>query len=176
MNGVLGMQQMDQSLVNELWHVVLGEVDRIKRVFHRDGGGGTSRSAAMAHADGRTVSCILDVHLSDGSYAVYHVKATKKAQFQKGPEISVSYDKYYHDNENFWEGQLNDRSNAVVIDNKHYRIGPEDAKGSRGHGGSRFVIEFNDETVITTTNLWYQGVIPPGLRHKFPNTARFQTR
>lgn len=170
------MQQMDQSLVNELWQKVLHESDRIRRVYHRDGGGGSSRSAAMAHADGRTVSCILDVQLPDGSHATYHIKATKKAQFQSGPEISVSYDKYYHDNVRFWEEQLKDRNDAVVIDNKHYRIGREDAKGSRGHGGSKFVIEFNDGTIITTTNLWYQGVIPPRLRDKFPNTARFQTR
>lgn len=168
------MQYMDQSLVNQLWQEILQEVERIKRIYHRENHG-SSRSPAMAHSDGRTLSSILDITIEDGSHVVYHVIARKKADFQIGPEVQVSYDKYYHNNDKYWELQLSDRNDAVVIDHVHYRIGPEKSNGSRGFGGRKFLIEFNEGggKVISTTNLWYQGPIPPAHWDKFPDNARF---
>lgn len=78
----------------------------------------------------------------------------------------------------FWERLLeNDlkRSQQVaIIDGHHYVIEPEDDKsGSRGFGGDKFVIHFNDGREVVTTNLWCQGEIPENYKDKFPNNANF---
>jgi hypothetical protein len=166
------MQYMDQSVVNELWLEILQEVDRIKRVVEPNGRG-SSRSSAMAHSDGRTLSAILDFLQPDGSHTAYHIMAVKKLPYASGPDIKMSYKKYYHNAEDYWDMQLEERSDAVVINHTHYRIGSQDAKGTRGFGGREFVIELDDGQIIRTTNLWYQGPIPPAYWDRLPNNAKF---
>jgi len=63
-------------------------------------------------------------------------------------------------------------ANRVVIDGEHYMLGDNTA-GMKGFGGRRFDIEFFDGRRVTTTDLWFQGVIPPKWRERFPDNARF---
>ncbi len=72
----------------------------------------------------------------------------------------------------FWGEQLDDRSNAVVCDGTHYRIGDEKKGGSThsGFGGSRFTFTSLTGKVVTSTNVWYQGVIPAFARPSLPDT------
>ena len=75
---------------------------------------------------------------------------------------------------NFWLDQLQNRSNAVVINGSHYRIGstPYPAKGY-GFGGDEFRIKLNTGEEIRTKDLWHQGEIPETMLHLFPNTGRW---
>lgn len=168
------MQYMSQEMVDVLWPHILAEVDRIKQIEHKDNDG-SSRSEAMAHSDGRTLSVILDLSLDDGSHVVYHIMATHKTFAQQGPNIKLKIKKYYHNAEDFWNMQLEDRSNAIVIDHKHYRVVPETSQTRiRGFGGRKYTIQLlEDLSLIRTNNLWYQGVIPPALWPLFPDNARF---
>jgi len=48
----------------------------------------------------------------------------------------------------------------VIINGDHYHIRPDnDGPGARGHGGREFIITFHDGRVVTTKNLWNQGLI-----------------
>lgn len=78
----------------------------------------------------------------------------------------------------FWDSKLaiKDDARTVRVDGEHYWIGDENAPkyaGSRGFGGSRFVIVFHDGRRVVSTNLWTQGVIPPSYRDRLPDNARF---
>lgn len=110
--------------------------------------------------------------LTDGSEMVYTIVATLSRTDTAfisvlGPIVD--------NNDEFWAQQLSDRSNAVVIGNQHYRIGDENSPSFlRGHGGREFQFRMLDTgQVVTTTNLWSQGTIPPAWRSKFPPTAEF---
>src|SRR5262245_32252638 len=75
----------------------------------------------------------------------------------------------------FWLGKRD--AGGLVIDGEHYQVGPEDAVFPfRGSRGRRFVIETNDGRKIETTNLWWQGAIPPRFRKLFPDNARIIER
>jgi len=77
----------------------------------------------------------------------------------------------------FWEDMLQykDEPSTAIIDGWHYSIGSDTTSNKmfKGHGGRKFVIEFDDGRKVTTTDLWAQGSIPEKLRHKFPNNAKF---
>lgn len=76
----------------------------------------------------------------------------------------------------FWDDQAADRSNAVVIDGRHYRIlPPEPYTPMAGFGGHRFRIRLHDGRLVETSNLWTQGEIPDDRRTEFPDTAVFET-
>lgn len=63
---------------------------------------------------------------------------------------------------------------AVVIKGHHYYISDENpALRPRGFGGTKFVIQFNDGRLVTTTNLWHQGEISRYWLPKFPDNAVF---
>lgn len=78
-------------------------------------------------------------------------------------------------NNKFWEDQLSNRTNAVVIDGDHYRIGDENApEWSKGMGGDEFrILVHKTKKLIITTNLWHQGTIPEEYLKKLPNDASF---
>ena len=61
----------------------------------------------------------------------------------------------------------------AIIDGTFYSIGDEDAEGSRGFGGDKFVINFKDGRKVTTTNLWCGGNISEFWKPRFPNNADF---
>jgi len=63
---------------------------------------------------------------------------------------------------------------AVIVDGVHYVIGPEKSGSFRGFGGAHYTIEFFDGRAVNSTNLWYQGEVPPEFRAQMPNNARFK--
>lgn len=59
---------------------------------------------------------------------------------------------------NYWNNKLN---NAIVINGKCYHVGEENnSKYFRGMGGAKYTIKKKDGTIIHTTNLWQNGIIP----------------
>lgn len=80
---------------------------------------------------------------------------------------------------NHWQNQLEaDKERGdykwAVIDGGHYVIEDEDDSDPfRGFGGRKFIIIFEDGTIVRTTNLWFQGHIPPEWKEQFPNNATF---
>lgn len=114
----------------------------------------------------------------------YTVDCTRKIGQEDGTdqqyEITVQIVKSVDSHDEYWAKQLSDRSNAVVIDGVHYRLGkgtgPRDA---RGFGGRRWEIQYlpaDDEDApepLVVNDLWYQGPIPPKHRPNFPDNARF---
>ena len=73
-----------------------------------------------------------------------------------------------------WEGRAN--PNHLVVDGRHYVIGPVRPPGYRGFlgfGGRRFHIRFHDGREVVTHNLWTQGVVPREWRDRLPDTAEF---
>lgn len=77
----------------------------------------------------------------------------------------------------FWIEKIGikDRSNVVRADGGHYIIGDE-SETIKGFGGHEFIIQFNDGRRVTTTNLWFQGEIPPGFKEELPDNAVFLKR
>ena len=76
----------------------------------------------------------------------------------------------------YWSNKVCDKDcpHSVRIDNRHYQIGQEDApKSTKGFGERPFTIQFFDGRVVTTTDLWCQGVIPQCWRQQLPNNAEF---
>jgi len=63
---------------------------------------------------------------------------------------------------------------TAVVDGSVYHIAEEGVTGmSQGFCGRKFVIEFDDGRVVTTTNLWYRGKVPEAFAAEFPNNAVF---
>lgn len=87
-------------------------------------------------------------------------------------EIRIEIVKSVNSHDGYWRDQLRDRSNAVVINGVHYRIGPPGGE-FRGFGGRRYDIEYLDGRRVTTHNLWYQGPIPPKYLDQIPDNARW---
>jgi hypothetical protein len=77
----------------------------------------------------------------------------------------------------FWDDQLADRSNAVVIGSVHYRIGKHIANikpSLLGFGGRHSTIRMIDTgEIIETNDLWHQGTVPEEYRELMPNNAEF---
>lgn len=65
-------------------------------------------------------------------------------------------------------------SNSVRVKHRHYQIGPETGpKQWRGHGGSKFIVRFNDGREVVSTDLWHQGTIPEYFWDRLPDNAEF---
>ena len=62
---------------------------------------------------------------------------------------------------------------VAIIDGTLYTIEDEDAKGMRGFGGAKFVINFKDGRKVTTTNLYCGGHISEYWKPQFPDNADF---
>ena len=73
----------------------------------------------------------------------------------------------------FWLGKLiiKDQPYTVRADGNHYMIMAEKDTGMRGYGGHKWIITFKDGRVVTTTNLWHQGVIPKHFQDRLPDNA-----
>lgn len=74
---------------------------------------------------------------------------------------------------NFWRKFI-DEPDGIRINHVHYMVKDENQSGSpssRGHGGARFDIQLHSGQRITTTNLWYQGEIPPHFHSRLPDNA-----
>lgn len=76
--------------------------------------------------------------------------------------------------------QRGNKAEVVIIQDEErgpicFCICPEDPeeKVFRGFGGRRFRIRYKDGTIVTTTNLWHNGVVPENFRHLLPVNAEF---
>lgn len=86
----------------------------------------------------------------------------------------------------FWKSKIKqwkDDKNWVVIDGTSYHIQSSVPEGTfnknmnfLGHGGSKFFIKRNDNTVIYSNNVWCQGDIPEHFKNLIPNNAVFITK
>lgn len=74
---------------------------------------------------------------------------------------------------NVWdERSRNIKKNNIIANYTWYTLGDEDGTGPfRGFGGNQFQFLKNDDVLITSTNVWYGGEIPPRWRDKIPNNA-----
>jgi hypothetical protein len=61
-----------------------------------------------------------------------------------------------------------------TFDGIHRTIGDERARGSRGHGGRKFVVVFIDGRRVESTNVWFQGSIPEHFRARLPPNATIE--
>ncbi len=75
----------------------------------------------------------------------------------------------------FWASQLVETSDRVVVNGRHYWVGPRSTgpKHCKGHGGHEFHITFHDGRKVVTDNLWCQGAIPECFRDRLPDNATF---
>lgn len=76
----------------------------------------------------------------------------------------------------FWVEKIEIKNDDDVarINGEHYVIGDEkDNGGFRGFDGRKFTILFFDGRYVTTTNLWFNGVIPESFRKLLPDNAKF---
>lgn len=74
----------------------------------------------------------------------------------------------------YWR-TLAETPGVVTADWHRYEIGddrPGLSGSSRGFGGRRFVVRFDDGRVVETSNLWTQGIVPEWFRDRVtPNAA-----
>jgi len=79
----------------------------------------------------------------------------------------------------FWGEQLDNRTNAAVINGEHYRIGTERVgrpADVRGFGGRTYHLRnLATGEVTTTSDLWWQGLIPNFALPQFPDSHEFVT-
>lgn len=74
----------------------------------------------------------------------------------------------------FWKEIIAEKDKHTIINGECYAIGDEKDKSYfRGYAGRKFKIQKDDNTVIETTNLWYQGVIPEEFRNELKDNAKF---
>ena len=75
----------------------------------------------------------------------------------------------------FWNEkiEIKDNTNIARIDGDHYTIAPDSNDYFKGFGGRKFTIEFNDDRIVETKNLWHQGTIPESHKDLLPNNAKF---
>lgn len=78
-------------------------------------------------------------------------------------------------NDDFWNSQLEDRSNAAVINGQHYRLGTAPKGGKHnGMGGQHTRIKlWSTGEILETYDLWHQGTIPAAYAEVLPNNASF---
>ena len=100
----------------------------------------------------------IEAKLPDGSYKKYHFK------------IEITEDSH----DDYWLNYLKDvDGRRAVIDGTHYVVSPDDPRGFQDMAEREFIIEFFNGDVVTTHNLWYQGVVPPKHRGVYPDNAKF---
>lgn len=66
--------------------------------------------------------------------------------------------------------QPENRHRMFVFVGRCYTIG-EPGQRFPGFGGRRFLVNFSDGTIVETSNLWTQGIVPAHLRARMPDSA-----
>ena len=155
-----------------IWEGILKLVDELP-----PGDGGSGRSAGEFTET--PVGAGLDA-TGRAEYTTYNADGTKNVY-----EITVQVAKRVDSNDEFWGMQIEDRTNALVINGKHYRIGKNNGRtardvGFKGFGGRKFEVVYLDGQAdrgnpFTVDDLWFQGAIPPKFRElaEFQDNARF---
>lgn len=68
-----------------------------------------------------------------------------------------------------------DPNKHAIINGRWYTIGQEEGDKNgfgRGFGGYKFIIQFDDGRVVTSTNLWHGGKISSKFIEQLPNNAK----
>lgn len=74
----------------------------------------------------------------------------------------------------FWNDQLSDRKDAVVINGSQYRSGVEYPRKGHGMDGRHFkIIRLDTGEVIDTNDLWHQGTVPKEYKGILQDNAKF---
>ncbi|GGX26811.1 hypothetical protein [Streptomyces chryseus] len=152
---------------NALWQGVLSVVDSLKVT---EPGHFSSRDAAHYSDDETSVLCEMKMGQDDGTSTIYRITVSVEATEDSADDFWTGHSPHPH----IYSLPADaDESRRVVVDGKHYTIGPG---GSGGFGGRRWDIEFFDGRKVTTHDLWSQGTIPPKHRERYPDNARFAPR
>jgi hypothetical protein len=169
---------MDAELSAEailLWEAVVAERSRISQSLRGQWASSTSEHAYFTSAED-AASGLLHLRMLDGSSRVFRVVARRGWPSQ---EIEVTVDRWYHNDEEHWQGVLSEplAANQVIIKAELYEIRPDapaDTPGyCLGYGGAKHVIRFHDGREVTTRNLWHCGTVPPVFRDRLPDNASF---
>jgi hypothetical protein len=153
-----------------IWDAILKLVDSLP-----DGRGGTSRSR------GRFVKGYGD-SVETGPYERFSATSEFKQYNVRGDGVDDVYDievtvtKRHSTDDTYWNQQLADRENAIVINGVHYRVGSRNrVQGPfKGFGGRRFDVQMLDGgAILHIDDLWHQGPIPPKFRELLPDNARW---
>jgi len=144
-------------------HAINGAYD-----YLRDRVSGGSGRGIIEHREGPD-----GAQISSSALTVFEEDGTKTVR-----TVTVVVETTTDNNDGYWDDQARDRSNALVINGQHYRIGRDNGRTTqtafRGFGGRKFDIEYlAGGQRITVDDLWYQGPIPPVHRDRFPDNARF---
>lgn len=77
---------------------------------------------------------------------------------------------------NFWkekyQNHIEDPKHQIICEGRAYFIQKEDTL-LKGFGGSKFVIKFDDGSIVETTNLWHNGEVPKRFRPMLPDNCKF---
>ncbi|QCX81163.1 hypothetical protein C9F11_37900 [Streptomyces sp. YIM 121038] len=146
------------------WQAILALVEDLPRET-----GGTDRSIGEFTEDGlggSSMRATYKVGQVDGSDMVY--------------TITVTVEQSADHKDKFWgpggTRDGDDPTRRVVVGGEHFMLGDDrPGDGFKGFGGRRFDIQFFDGRTVTTRDLWYQGVVPPKWRERYPDNARFVT-
>jgi hypothetical protein len=176
----LGNQAMDyleskKAEEQRLWKTVLDTVEQIKQGKREYSG--TSRGIAeyTHHEDGPIdCTCQYKSGNEDGSSTVFQITATLvDGQIVVKTEESIDHADWFWGPGGVRDGD--DPQRRVVVDGTHYYLGDDRKQPGefKGFAGRRWEIEFFDGRRIGTNDLWYQGVVPPKWRERYPDNARF---
>lgn len=86
--------------------------------------------------------------------------------FETAVTVMAEWQTWYAD---FWRERIeHPKPGAFVADGKHYTIGEDKGgpKEFRGFAGSEATVIYDDGRIVHTTNLWYQGSVPPQVREQ----------
>jgi hypothetical protein len=152
--------------------------------------GGGHGSQTYFSKDGKRALSHMGFGLEDGTEEIWIVEVGIKPEWMIGSnKYTVEVKKSWHSHEAFWEDIIaqdsKPDSNAVIVNHRHYYIGneyPKDGNGFRGFGGRLFQWRWLDEMsaayqeaveapIRQSTNMWYQGIIPPKFREALPDNA-----
>lgn len=154
------MRIKDLTLKDAIWQGFLTLVKGIKDLPNESREGTRSAIEEYSEEDGLHVAKMYyEEQNPDGTSTRYDV------------EIRVT--ERVHHNDDYW-GAGFDPAREVIVNNVHYMLGTTGGPNSmRGFGGRRWRIQFHDGRLIETTDLWYQGTIPPKWRERYPDNAIF---
>lgn len=147
-----------------LWQILTKKAAYLKaNVPHN---GWSQRSQGWVDESQEKMRLTLSLGQEDGTSRVFVLTAVVG-----GTHVTV---KEYQDNlDEFWGEQLKHLDNSVRINAEHYRIGNEGVT-CKGYDGKKFYLRnLATGAVIHTTNLSYQGKIPPKHRHALPDNYEF---
>jgi hypothetical protein len=158
-----------------------------QEIMRSDGMGGATHFTE----DSRGASAYMSFGLEDGTEENWFVEVHDISNYNPRDKFSVKIRKSWSAHEDFWnriiESDAKPDTRAVIVNHRHYMAGLEEGpsylksdKSMRGFGGHLFQWQYlaeirsdNDPmpTINRSTNMWFQGVIPPKFWDALPDNA-----